>query len=232
LKVIKHPGEEWPSGEVLQAFGAKGTVGVYDQCEGALLLEPLFPGNPLSELVLAGCDDEATEILAELVKEMSPAEPPRACSSVEVWGEAFERYRQSGDQQIPADLVERGHAVYIRLCESQRTRRLLHGDLHHDNILFDTERGWIAIDPKGVVGELEYDLGAALRNPAARPDLFASADIAHRRLERFRRTLSVNADRVLEWSFAQAILAAIWKWEDGVFLRPDDGFLKFAASLL
>jgi len=114
LKLIKRPGEERRSGEVLEAFGAKGTVGVYDHGGGALLLEPLFPGNPLSELVPAGCDDEASEILAEVVKVTSPAEPPRGCPSVETWGAAFERYRRSGDRQIPADLVEQAHVLYMR----------------------------------------------------------------------------------------------------------------------
>jgi streptomycin 6-kinase len=51
------------------------------------------------------------------------------------------------------------------LCSSQRYRRLLHGDLHHGNVLHDSERGWVAIDPKGVLGEPEYEIGVALRNP-------------------------------------------------------------------
>ena len=42
---------------------------------------------------------------------------------------------------------------------------LLHGDLQHYNVLLDKDRGWVAIDPKGVVGELEYEVGALLRNP-------------------------------------------------------------------
>jgi streptomycin 6-kinase len=43
--------------------------------------------------------------------------------------------------------------------------RLLHGDLQHYNVLLDRKRGWLAIDPKGVVAEGEFELGAALRNP-------------------------------------------------------------------
>jgi streptomycin 6-kinase len=38
-------------------------------------------------------------------------------------------------------------------------------DLHHYNVLSDSGRGWLAIDPKGLVGEVEYEVGAAIRNP-------------------------------------------------------------------
>ena len=61
--------------------------------------------------------------------------------------------------------VERAQRLYVGLCASQTSTRLLHGDLHHYNILRDGDRGWVAIDPKGVVGEVEYEIGAALRNP-------------------------------------------------------------------
>ena len=44
--------------------------------------------------------------------------------------------------------------VHRRLCESQRDVRLLHGDLHHDNVLLDAGRGCLAIDPTGVTGEV------------------------------------------------------------------------------
>lgn len=50
-------------------------------------------------------------------------------------------------------------------------------DLQHYNVLFDDARGWLAIDPKGVVGEVEYEIGAILRNPIERPDLFAAPEI-------------------------------------------------------
>ena len=71
--------------------------------------------------------------------------------------------------------------MYVDLSGSQRSTRLLHGDLQHYNVLFDTDRGWLAIDPKGVVGELEHEIGAVLRNPDERPDLFLSSSVIERR---------------------------------------------------
>ena len=69
---------------------------------------------------------------------------------------------------------------------------LLHGDLQHYNVLFDNERGWVAIDPKGVVGEWEYEVGPLLRNPVEQPELFANPAIINRRLELLTTLLPLN----------------------------------------
>ena len=109
--------------------------------------------------------------------------------------------------------------------------RLLHGDLHHDNVLFDAQRGWFAVDPKGVIGELEYEVGAALRNPIERPVLFSRPSIIRRRVECFACELRLDATRVLSWAFAQAVLATIWLREDGFRVEPDHPWIVLARVL-
>jgi len=186
LKVLKHPGEEWRSGDILDAFDGNGVVRVYEHADGAVLLERLSPGHSLAGMALDGRDEEATNILADVIHRMSARKPARVCATVEDWAKGFERYSATGDDRIPAYLVEEGHRLYSELCASQRGPRLLHGDLHHYNVLFDSRRGWVAIDPKGVIGEIEYEIGAVLRNPYERPDLFASTITVERRLAQFR----------------------------------------------
>jgi streptomycin 6-kinase len=217
LKVVRRPGDEWRCGEVMAAFGGRGMVRVLDHADGAALMERLHPATPLAEMPLAGRDAEATEILAEVMEEMaSPSgEPPPGIPTAEEWGLGFERYLASGDRQIPAALVERAGDVYRRLCASQRERRLLHGDLQHYNVLLDARRGWISIDPKGVVGDTEFEIGATLRNPVERPDLFTSRATIERRLRCFETALGLDGGRILAWAFAQAGLSAIWSVEDG-----------------
>jgi streptomycin 6-kinase len=147
---------------------------------------------------------------------------------VEQWARGFEHYLASSDARIPRELVHNAREWYLQLCASQSKRRLLHGDLHHDNILFDAARGWLAVDPKGVVGETEYEIGAALRNPVGRPDLFTQPDTIRRRIERFAETLHLDARRILRWAFAQAVLSAIWTWEDGFDIDKMDPVLDLA----
>ena len=117
------------------------------------------------------------------------------------------------------------------MCSSQRAPRLLHGDLPHYNVLFDWTRGWLAIDPKGVIGEIEYEIGAVLRNPIERPGLFILPSITERRLQQFRRKLNLDSTRALRWGFAQAVLSAIWEIEDGVIVDTANPALRLAYAI-
>jgi streptomycin 6-kinase len=215
LKVVKEPGDEWRCGEIAAKFGGRGVVKVYEHMPGAALFEKLDPGEPLAALTLAGRDDEATDILATLLGRMAPGEPPEGCPTAEQWGGGFVRGAALGDERIPSTLLDPAQRIYADLCRTQREPALLHGDLHHYNVLADRSRGWCAVDPKGVVGELEYELGAALRNPIDRPDLFATLAIVERRLERFGLALGLDISRARGWCFAQAVLSAISSIEDG-----------------
>jgi streptomycin 6-kinase len=81
------------------------------------------------------------------------------------------------------------------------------------------------------VGELEYEVGAILRNPVENPDCFASTTVVKRRLSLLTAALNLNYDRALRWSFAQAVLSAIWVVEDGYELTHDNPSLRLAHAL-
>ena len=235
LKVIKRPGDEWYSGEILKAFDGNGLARVHRQAPGAVLMERLTPGNSLVEIVIKGGDEEATDILADVIQQMSarasstdPLDLPTDCPTVHDWARGFERYLSAGDNQIPIDLVAAGQRVYLGLCASQRRPILLHGDLQHSNALFDSNRGWLAIDPKGVVGEIEYEIGAVLRNPFEQPELFLSRSTIERRLAQFSSKLNLDFERALGWAFAQAVLSAIWGIEDGFMVDVTNPSLRLA----
>ena len=232
LKIVKQPGDEWRCGEVAAKFGGRGIVHVYDYAEGAALFERLDPGEPLAVLTKSGRDEEATDILAMLLLRMSPLDPPEWCPPVQSLGAAFARYVASGDERVPRALVEPAQRIYSDLCRTERNPALLHGDLHHYNVLSDSAHGWCAVDPKGVVGELEYEIGTVLRNPIDRPDLFAKLDIVERRLEQFGLGLGVDVGRARGWCFAQAVLSAISSIEDGQAGAASDAALELARVLL
>jgi streptomycin 6-kinase len=228
LKVVKQEEDEWRSGEILEAFNGNGVVRVFEHTGGAMLLERLQPGTSLATLALNGRDEEATDILAGVIEKMSPGEAPHGCSTVKDWAKGFERYLTTGDERIPRELVESGGQVFADLCASQKRTRLLHGDLQHYNVLLDSQRGWLAIDPKGVIGELEYEIGAILRNPFERLDLFLLPATIARRIEQFATRLKLDYERTLRWAFAQAVLSAIWSVEDGFVVGPSHPSLRLA----
>jgi streptomycin 6-kinase len=231
VKVAREAGDEWRSGEIAAAFGGRGVVQVHDHVAGAALLERLVPGTPLVTLVREGRDDEATEVLAALLRRMSPSDPPAGCAKVEDWALGFGRYLATNDRRIPRELVLHAQRVYSELAAAQREPALLHGDLQHYNVLLDDARGWLAIDPKGVVGELEYEIGAALRNPYEQPDLLASPATVERRLEIFYAALGIDVDRARAWAFAQGVLSAIWSVEDGQAVDESNAALRLARAI-
>jgi streptomycin 6-kinase len=231
LKITKQLGDESNSGEVLKAYEGDGAVRVYESEIGAVLLERLEPGEQLVNVVKRGGDDEATKILAEVIAKLANHESPAVCPTVADWGRGFDRYRKSSDEQISREVVEDAREMYQELVDSQRRTMLLHGDLQHYNILFDNERGWTAIDPKGVVGELEYEVAALLRNPIELPEVFTNPDRIERRLEILTTALHLDHSRALRWSFSQSILSAIWDIEDGHPLTPNNPSLLLAHAV-
>lgn len=231
LKIAKGVNDEARSGEVLKAFGTTGVVRVYEAELGAVLLERLDPGEELVGLVRRGDDDEATRILADVIVRLAGHNAPPGTVTVADWSRGFDWYVQSGDQQIPSELVQEAHNMYRNLATSQRRTMLLHGDLQHYNVLYDNERGWLAIDPKGVVAELEYEVGALLRNPMELPELYTQRATVERRFEILASVLPLDRSRVLHWCFAQAVLSAIWGVEDGYKIERHHSGLELARTV-
>jgi streptomycin 6-kinase len=115
---------------------------------------------------------------------------------------------------MPKALFERGEATYGALLQSSGTTVLLHGDLHHYNILSAVRSPWLAIDPHGLVGEPTFETGAYFGNPfglMARPN--PERTIA-RRADIFADLLGLDRERVIAWGFAYQMLSAVWSAEN------------------
>jgi len=187
---------------------------------GVLLLERLEPGGTLIEVALRD-DDEATRIAAGVMRALwqpLPAERMHEFISVADWHKGFERLRNAFDGTtgpLPEALVLRAEAIYDALHASSAPAMLLHGDLHHDNILRAERAPWLAIDPKGVLGEPAYETSAIFRNPI--PHLFDWPDLElvfARRAAILAEELGFERERLLGWAFYGMVLSAVWTIED------------------
>jgi streptomycin 6-kinase len=78
---------------------------------------------------------------------------------------------------------------------------------------------------------MAYEVGAALRNPAEQPELFAQRTTIEKRVDCFAKTLSLDAARILGWAFAQAVLAALWELEDDGVLNAGIGWIGLANAI-
>lgn len=234
LKVIrKESSEEWRCGEILRAFDGQGMIRMIEHANGAVLLPRLTPGHNLGSLCLEGRDDEATEIIAAIIGRISTVTRELTwVGSVERLQPDFERFRDGAAGFIPAAFVDRAETLFVELCATQRKPRLLHGDLHHHNVLFDETSGWVAIDPWGAIGEIEFEVGASLRNPVDAPHLLKAAAVIERRLRIFEEHLKVDMNRVLKWAFATTVLGILWPVEPDFGLDLRGSFALAADSML
>jgi streptomycin 6-kinase len=230
LKLVLHVDEADQRAALLH-FAGRGAVRLVDWDGPALLLERARPGTPLVRLAHSGRDEEATAAAAEIMARLhGRAAPQEGMRTVEGWGRAFARVRETASLRgVEAELIDRAGGLYAELCASQGPRVLLHGDLQHYNILADDRRGWLAIDPKGVIGEPAFETGALLRNPVGELGLFASPTIIARRCAILCERLGLDPRRVLGWAFSQAVLSALWSIEDGG--EPGQGVAMARACL-
>ena len=134
------------------------------------------------------------------------------------WAQGLCRLRdrfEGGPGPFPAPLVDAAEGLFTELLASMAAPVLLHGDLHHANILAAERRPWLALDPKGVIGEAAYEVGAWLRNPW--PGLLAEPHpgrILARRVDQCADELGFDRARLVGWGLAQAVLSAWWRLED------------------
>ncbi|MBI2856648.1 MAG: phosphotransferase [Chloroflexi bacterium] len=205
--------------EALRYFNGHGSVKLLDADaeKGVLLLERLQPGTLLSGIE---DDERATSIAAAVMRQLwRPLETDHPFPTIGEQAQGLKKMRDhfgGGCGPFPRDLVEAAEALFDQLIGSVSEPVLLHGDLHHGNILLSAEReSWLAIDPKGLLGEPEYEVGAMLRNPM--PGLLAQPRperILARRLDQLSEELDFDRERLVGWGLAQAVLAAWWSYED------------------
>jgi streptomycin 6-kinase len=201
--------------KALQAYDGSGAVRLldFDAERGFLLLERATPGDNLATL---NDDERATRIAANLMRALwRPLPNNGAFPTTAQWADGLGRLRKTFDGRtgpFARRLVEMTESFFVELHVSAEPPVLLHGDLHHFNILSAERRPWIAIDPKGLAGERAYEVGALLRNPT--PSLYLDVAIQRRRIRVLAEELTLDAQRIVRWATAQAVLSAWWSYEE------------------
>lgn len=204
----------------LQLFAGAGAARVLeaDAKRGVMLLERVDPGTVLSDFWPVR-DDEATRIAASIMRALwRPLPEDHPFPTLERWSLALERIARdhARAQHLDKQLLHRALGLRRELLNSAPQTVLLHGDLHHLNILSSKRAGWLLIDPKGLAGERAYDCVSFLLNPEglyqARQRIGA---VIARRVEILSDLLSLDRVRVIRWTFVHSVLSACWSAEDG-----------------
>lgn len=215
LKIMSE-GKDENTASVLQHYDGYGAVRLIQSEGHATLLERAMPGTSLADLLRQGKDEQASHILCDVIQKLHTKETfTGTYPSVGDLQTSFETYLHSRNTQISRDLVVEAQSTYRELVRTQEAPLLLHGDLHHDNVLYDEKRGWLAIDPKGYLGEPLYEVGAMLRNFFGCSELIQNPEAMKTRVSIICERLEFDRTRVIAWAFSQAVLAGIWSVEEG-----------------
>jgi streptomycin 6-kinase len=216
LKQIKEGADEELRGSALLAwYAGKGAATVFDAAEGIVFMEWL-DGTTLGEAARNGHDDEATIAIATLVKELHQpreADPP----PLEPLRFRFRTLFEMKGTQWPGksrDLLARATGIAHKLFDKPAPSVPLHGDLHHDNIIA-SRRGWLAIDPKGLIGDPAYEVANVFRNPYGAPKIFVDAGRVARVADEFANRLGYSRKRILGYAAAHSALSICWDIEAG-----------------
>lgn len=214
LKLSVPSKEFYSEVDALRYFAGDGMVRIIDMelNRGILILERLTPGDTL--VTLEG-DIDATKIAAGIMKTLwVPDKSDSTLPHIEERERSLNNFFKEhplGKAPITQDLLLKAIHTFRRLLDEKNERYILHGDLHHYNIL-KAESSWIAIDPKGLVGEREYDTIQFLLNNLPDDNI---EPILSKRIGILVDKLKLNERRILAWGFAHTVLSICWSLEDG-----------------
>jgi streptomycin 6-kinase len=214
----------------LKALGSKvPRVYLSDPGTRAFLMEKLDPGISLKSLVLSGNDDQATEALAKCILGLQE-EPPIQIADFPHLRDFLPRF-QILKGFLPQSLLSLGVDLFASLCQDNSNDRLLHFDLHQDNVIQDG-LSWRAIDPQGYVGHPIAEVGAMIRNPwDAFPGHIPMGVVIDRRIQILHEVLGFDLKSLNAWAFCITLLSEVWSVEDmGPQHRLDLDLLELLAK--
>ena len=217
----------------LRAWDGDGAVRLldHDPATGTMLLERLDATRPLS----AVAEGPALQILAELLTRLVAVPGPKglrcladiAAAMLDQVPRAVPMLRDPAEQRL------------LRICASAVAElisepgdRLLHWDLHYDNILAGERQPWLAIDPKPLAGDPGFELLPALDNRW--DEVAATGSVTRAVLRRFdllTDVLGLDRQRTTGWTLGRVLQNALWDIEDG-HTALDPTQIAIAAALM
>ena len=212
--MLKYPvGEEERRGAAAMVYWAgEGAAKVLKGDGKAQVLEWVEGDISLTAMAEGDQDDEATAILCEVAAALHAPRTtgqPSSLAPLDRWFAALDAAAaQGGEHQA---LFQAAQAIARPLVGRPERVVVLHGDIHHANVMHDPVRGWLAIDPKGLIGDPGYDYANILCNPTAQVAQRPGRLRAQAQVVAARSGMSLT--RVLQWTAAYAALSAAWSMQ-------------------
>ena len=220
-------------GRILMTWwDGRGAARILEHQGDAILLERATESRSLSDMARTGHDSEATAILCDALAVLHAprAKPWPDLLPLSAWFRDLEPVASS-----QGGFFARAHEEAGRLLSSPQDVVALHGDIHHDNVLDFGVRGWLAIDPKRLLGERGFDYANIFCNPDLADPTPPVAIIPERFSERLRivtERSGLDRRRLLRWILAWTGLSAAWFYGDGTPFEIEARIAELAAAEL
>lgn len=216
LKILNELGikDELPGSYFLKNCQGNGAVHLFHFDERALLIEYL-PGENLYQFSKVNNEDKASEVFCAIIKKIRKPTDSIDASNLVDYTNLFSVLDELNVDEDLSKLLERGKYLGKSLLASQNEEVLLHGDLHHENIISRQTGEFVCFDPKGLIGDPAYELGTTLKNPWDYPKISLDMEIFQRRAKYFSRELNLPYNRVINFSFVHLCLSIAWAIQDG-----------------
>lgn len=206
--------EERNGSKLMIWWNGVGAAKVFEYDNNAILMERIPDDSLLTTMATGRHDDEATRIICNVANLLHSCKNNSLpdLTSLEKWFTDLFLYADKF-----GEVFKRCADIAGDLLKNQDDIVALHGDLHHGNILYSADRGWLAIDPKGIIGERAFDYANILCNPNAEVALKKDRLLCQSGI--ISREAKIGFDKLLKWIAAWAGLSAIWSLNDGS--KPD-----------
>ncbi|HTN63751.1 MAG TPA: aminoglycoside phosphotransferase family protein [Devosia sp.] len=232
LKILKpYAAEDERRGATLMNwYGGEGAATVFDIHGDTIFMEWL-DGGTLGDAVRAGHDDDATIAIATLVANLHRPRSDIPEGLLELRSQFASLFKTDVRQwpHTARDLYARACGIALKLFDKPFASIPLHGDLHHDNIMA-SDRGWLAIDPKGLLGDPAYEFANVFRNPNGASPLVTDPRRINGLADVFADRLGLSRKRLLGWAAAHSALSACWDLAAGNPITDDLAVLPLLLS--
>lgn len=210
--------------ECLNAFSNQVAVKVITFNDQMILMKRAVPGESLKSH-FPNKDVEATHLVSSIIHQLHSATIPQNHNFYYI-RDLLNTLDKNID--IPVDVLSKARNLRDGLLSVNSPEVLLHGDLHHDNVLKHNDT-WLVIDPKGFVGDPVFEVTAFLANPM--PELLSQTDpaaIIQSRVSVFSERLGFEEDKIYQWLFVKSVLCWAWSLEDNL----DPSYFRHLTSII
>lgn len=208
----------------LKAFANQGAAEVIATEAGMILMQRASPGTTLKEY-FPDQDNPATTIVCQCISNLHQTEIPEQHDFLHLKDLLS---ILDDDLDIPNNILCKARTRRDDLLQSTQKTVLLHGDLHHENLLKHGE-SWRVIDPQGFIGDPVFDVCAFIHNPM--PELLQHTSplkVIHNRIASCTHQLGYPKQRIQDWLYVKSVLCWAWCLEDNLAV---DYFKQFIQLL-